>query len=63
VKRSENPRLTVPVHVRPQVRTHTSEHHDDPLARQIIEQIANGSCGGVVDSRDRSRIDDEPPDR
>ena len=69
VKRSENPRLTdgcsdaVPVHVRPQVRTHTREDHAHSLARQIIEQIAYGSCCGVIDSRDRARIDDEPSDR
>ena len=47
----ENPRLAerrrdaVPVHVGPKLRADAREDHADPLARQIIEQIAYGLRG------------------
>ena len=50
------------VHVGPKVPTDTCEDHADPLARQIIEQIAHGLRGGVVYICDRACIDDEPAD-
>ena len=65
----ENPRLAerrhdaVPVHVGPKVRAEAREDHADPLARQTIEQIANGLRSGVVHIRDRAGTDDEPADR
>lgn len=64
----ENPRLAdrrcdvMSVHVGPKVPTDTREDHADPLARQIIEQIAHGLRGGVVYICDRACIDDEPAD-
>jgi hypothetical protein len=45
------------VHVGPKVPTDTCEDHADPLARQIIEQIAHGLRGGVVYICDRACID------
>ena len=69
VKCRENLRLTdrcrdaVPVHVGSQVWIDTREDHVDPLAVQIIEQIAYGLRGGIIDIRDRARIDNEPPHR
>jgi len=59
----ENPRLAerrrdaVPVHVGPKVRANAREDHADPLARQIIEQIANALRSGAVHVRDRAGID------
>ncbi len=64
----ENPRLAdsrcdvMSVHVGPKVRTNTCEDDADPLARQIIEQIAHGLRGGVVYICDRACIDNEPAD-
>jgi hypothetical protein len=69
VKCRENPRFpdrycdAVPVHVGSQVRTDTREDHVDPLAAQIVEQIAYGLRGGVVDIGDGARVDNEPSDR
>jgi hypothetical protein len=63
----ENPRLAdrrcdvMSVHVGPKVPT-DREDHADPLARQLIEQIAHGLRGGVVYMGDRACIDDEPAD-
>jgi cystathionine beta-lyase/cystathionine gamma-synthase len=69
VKRRENLRFpdrcrdAVPVHVGSQVRTDTCEDHADPLAPQIVEQIAYGLRGGVIDIRDGAGVDNEPLDR
>ena len=65
----ENPRLTdschdaVSLHIGTKVRADTSEDDGNPMARQIIEQIAYGLRGGVVYIRDRARVDDEPANR
>ena len=50
------------VHVGPKVPTDAREDHANPLARQIIEQIAHELRGGVVYICDRACVDDEPAD-
>jgi hypothetical protein len=48
VERGENPRLAdrccdgVAVHVGPQVRIDARKDHAHPLARQVVDQIADG---------------------
>ncbi len=41
----------------------TREDHVDPLAAQIVEQIAHGLRGGIVNIRYRACVDDEPTNR
>src|ERR1700677_1072763 len=66
MKRSEYPRISnvgsdaVPIHVRPKEEIDAPKDHADLLACQIIEQLADGLRGGVVNIRNRSSIDDEP---
>src|SRR5262249_38359250 len=68
VQRGENPPLAdcgsdaVPVHIRAQIRADPPEYHFHILAPQIVEKLAYGPCGGVVDIRDRTGFDDEPGD-
>ena len=60
VERREDPRVSdhgrdaMPVHVGAQVGIDPGENDGDSPALEIMQQVADGLCGGIIDIRDRA---------